>query len=150
MLYRATNKRGLRAISALVIALLLVLSGVLLLPGCGGATAVTGATVTSSATTTGVATTASQATTTGSPGGGTTVVMKQFAFNPATVTVKVGDTVTWENQDGANHDVTADDGSFKSAEFGKGKTFSFTFSKAGTYTYKCKLHPGMDGTVIVQ
>jgi plastocyanin len=141
MIRHAMNRPGLRAILVLSTAVLLLLAVALLPAGCGG-----------SATTTGAPTTASQTTaTTGTAGGGgTTVTMKQFAFNPASVTVKVGDTVTWENQDGVAHDVIAADGSFKSAEFGQGKTFSFTFTKAGTYKYSCKIHPGMDGTVIVQ
>ena len=118
-----------------------VLSVALLLAGCGGSAA-TPITVTTASQTT--------ATTGTSGGGGTKVTMKQFAFNPATVTIKVGETVTWENQDGADHNVIADDGSFKSADFGQGKTFSFTFTKAGTYTYSCHIHPDMKGTVIVQ
>ena len=142
MIHHATTKCGRRAVSVLVIATLLVLSAALLQTGCGGS-----ATTTSGATTTAAQTTA---TTGSSGGGGTKVTMKQFAFNPATVTVKVGETVTWENQDGANHNVIADDGSFKSADFGQGKTFSFTFTKAGTYTYSCHIHPDMKGTVIVQ
>ena len=51
---------------------------------------------------------------------------------------------------GAAPRVIADDGSFKSADFGQGKTFSFTFTKAGRYTYSCHIHPDMKGTVIVQ
>jgi plastocyanin len=141
MIRHAMNRPGLRAILVVSTAVLLLLAVALAPAGCGG-----------SATTTGAVTTASQTTaTTGTAGGGgTTVTMKQFAFNPATVTIKVGETVTWENQDGAAHDVIAADGSFKSAEFGQGKTFSFTFTKAGTYKYSCNIHPGMDGTVIVQ
>jgi plastocyanin len=141
MIHPAMNKRGPRAISVLVIAALLVLSVALLQTGCGGSAATTSAVTTASQTT---------ATTGSSGGGGTKVTMKGFAFNPATVTIKVGETVTWENQDGANHNVIADDGSFKSADFGQGKTFSFTFTKAGTYTYSCHIHPNMKGTVIVQ
>ena len=84
----------------------------------------------------------------GSPGsmtGGARVVLKNLAFNPASVTVAVGTTVTWENQDGMSHN-----GSFKSPDLGSGKTFSFTFEKAGTYTYSCHIHPSMKGTVVVQ
>ena len=55
--------------------------------------------------------------------------MKNLAFNPASVTVAVGTTVTWENQDGMSHNVIADDGSFKSPDLGPGKTFSVTFEK---------------------
>jgi plastocyanin len=86
----------------------------------------------------------------GSMTGGARVVMKNVAFNPAGVTVPVGATVTWENQDSVNHNVIADDGSFKSPDLGSGETFSFTFKKAGTYTYTCHIHPNMKGTVVVQ
>lgn len=141
MIHHAMDKRGRRTILVLVIATLLVFSVALLQTGCGGSAATTSAVTTASQTT---------ATTGSSGGGGTKVTMKQFAFNPATVTVRVGDTVTWENQDGADHNVIADDGSFKSADFGQGKTFSFTFTKAGTYPYSCHIHPDMKGTVIVQ
>jgi plastocyanin len=73
-----------------------------------------------------------------------------FAFNPATVTIKVGETVTWTNQDGAVHTVVADDNSWTSDSLGQGASFSHTFDTAGTFTYRCGVHPAMKGTVIVQ
>ncbi len=76
--------------------------------------------------------------------------MKGSAFDPATVTIKAGDMVTWENQDNTKHDVAADDGTFKSIPFGKGASFSFRFAEPGTYTYFCTLHPNMEGEVIVR
>jgi plastocyanin len=88
--------------------------------------------------------------TTGSMMGSSRVVLKDLAFNPASVTIAVGATVTWENQDSMNHNVIADDGSFKSPDLGSGETFSFTFQKAGTYTYSCHIHPNMKGTVVVR
>ena len=78
------------------------------------------------------------------------VVLKNLALNPTSVTIAVGATVTWENQDGMDHNVIANDGTFKSPDLGSGKTFSFTFEKAGTYTYSCHIHPTMKGTVAVQ
>ena len=96
-------------------------------------------------------TTAGGATTTAAAGGDTVqVVMKNLSFDPETVTVTVGDTITWLNEDAAQHDVIADNGEFKSDLFGKGETFSFTFSQAGTYPYHCSVHAGMAGTVVVQ
>lgn len=86
----------------------------------------------------------------GSTTGGARVVVKDFTFNPASVTVAVGATVTWENQDGMDHNVIADNGSFKSSDLASGKTFSFTFEKAGTYPYTCHIHPDMTGTVVVR
>jgi plastocyanin len=76
------------------------------------------------------------------------VTLANKAFSPSSVTIKVGGTVTWTNNDGS-HNVTASGGAFKSPTFATG-TFKFTFTKAGTYPYSCTLHGGMNGTVIVQ
>jgi plastocyanin len=57
--------------------------------------------------------------------------------------------VTWTNNDSIGHTVTADDGSFNSP-VDPGKTFSFTFTKAGTYTYHCSIHPTMKATIVVK
>ncbi len=78
------------------------------------------------------------------------VIMTNRSYDPQEITVKVGDTVTWVNQDAPKHDVVADNGEFKSSLFDKGQSFSFTFTKTGTYPYHCSIHPGMTGTVIVQ
>jgi plastocyanin len=84
--------------------------------------------------------------------GGSTQEVKivNFSFTPATITVSAGTTVKWTNQDSTAHTVTADDGSFDSGQMAQGVTFSFTFSKAGTFSYKCGNHPNMLGKVIVQ
>ena len=84
-------------------------------------------------------------------GGGTEVAMKDIQFNPADVTVKPGDTVTWVNDDSAGHDVTADD--FSSGDPGamqNGDTFEHTFDAKGTFDYVCSVHPGMKGSVKVK
>jgi len=85
-------------------------------------------------------------------GGGTSVqiIMNNRSYDPKTVTIGLGGTVTWVNQEALRHDVVADNGEFNSGLFGEGETFSFTFSAAGTYPYHCSIHPGMTGTVIVQ
>lgn len=85
-------------------------------------------------------------------GGGksTDVEMKNIAFSPKAVTVKVGDKVQWENYDTVDHNVTATSGAgFKSKDFGKDGTFAFTPTKPGKIAYTCTLHPGMDGTITV-
>lgn len=83
-------------------------------------------------------------------GKGVTVAMQNIAFNPSSVTVKVGQTVTWANKDGVQHNVTAQSGaSFRSNNIGAGGTFSFKVTKPGTIKYVCTIHPGMDGTLIV-
>ena len=78
------------------------------------------------------------------------VVIENFAFSPATLTVKVGDSVTWTNQDSVGHTITADDNSFDTGIIEQGKSKSNTFSKAGTYTYHCGVHPSMTGKIVVE
>ena len=81
------------------------------------------------------------------------VTLKDIQFSPATVTVAKGGTVKWANDDSVGHDVTADDGSFKSGSPGglsSGDTFSHKFAKAGTFKYVCTVHSGMKGTVLVK
>ncbi len=65
------------------------------------------------------------------------------------ITIKVGDTVTWTEQDAAHHTVTAG-GIWNSGDLGQGKTYSKTFDEAGTYSYICNYHPNMQGRVIVE
>src|ERR687893_2230146 len=72
------------------------------------------------------------------------------SFSPNPVEVKVGETVTWINDDSGRHTVTSkDDGIFDSGVLGKGQSFSYTFDTAGEYPYYCEPHPNMVGTVVV-
>ena len=71
------------------------------------------------------------------------------SFNPNPVEVKVGETVTWINDDSGRHTVTSKDGVFNSELMGRGQSFSYTFDKAGEYPYSCSPHPNMVGTVVV-
>jgi len=85
-----------------------------------------------------------------------------FAFSPPTLTVKVGTKVTWTNNDASPHTVTSTDGPstgakttglFDSGTVNRGRSFSFTFDKAGTYYYECTFHASMatmHATVIVR
>ena len=78
------------------------------------------------------------------------VRISNFAFRPATVTVRAGGTVTWTQEDTDLHTVhLAGDGGFTSPPLQKGHTFSHTFGSPGTYAYICSIHPFMHGTVIV-
>ena len=84
--------------------------------------------------------------------GGNTVIIKNFAFDPSSLTVKSGTVVTWTNQDGASHTIVSDTGSpvaFSSDSLSSGASYSFTFTQPGTYTYHCSIHPTMKGTIIV-
>ena len=71
------------------------------------------------------------------------------SFSPNPVEVKIGETITWINDDSGRHTVTSKDGVFDSGMMGKGQSFSFTFDKAGEYPYFCEPHPNMVGTVVV-
>ncbi len=85
-----------------------------------------------------------------SSGGGVAIKMQNIAFDPKAVTVKVGQKVTWTNEDTVDHNVTSQSGeTIKSDNFGKGATFSFTPTKAGTIKYACTIHPGMTATLTV-
>lgn len=84
---------------------------------------------------------------------GNSVSIKNFAFDPSTLTVKAGTAVTWVNNDGAPHALVSDNGapvSFSSDTLAPGAAYSFTFTQAGTYPYHCSIHPSMKGTVTVQ
>lgn len=83
--------------------------------------------------------------------GGAAVTLKNIQFNPANVAVKVGDKVTWTWADGQiPHTVTADDKTFDSGSPTATGTFQYTFTKAGSYAYRCIVHPDtMKGTVVV-
>jgi plastocyanin len=73
------------------------------------------------------------------------------AFNPNSITVSVGTTVTWVNLDGADHTVTCTNGpSTFDRPIAGGATISITFSIPGTYNYICTIHPYMNGVVIVK
>jgi plastocyanin len=77
------------------------------------------------------------------------VTIDNFTFAPAALSVKVGTTVTWKNQDDIPHTVVSA-GKFKSKALDTDDSFSFTFTAAGDYTYFCSLHPHMTGTIKVE
>jgi plastocyanin len=79
----------------------------------------------------------------------TSVSIEDFFFSPATVTVDVGDTVTWHNGGQAPHTATANDGSFDTGTVNAGGSASHRFTTAGTFSYICTIHPNMHGTIRV-
>ena len=81
---------------------------------------------------------------------GTSVRMAGTRFEPATLTIRVGETVRWFNDDALPHTVSATDGSWDSGNLVPGATFERRFDAAGTYAYLCRYHPGMVGTIEVQ
>jgi plastocyanin len=83
------------------------------------------------------------------PVAGDAVSIDNFAFVPATLTVRVGSTVTWTNHDEEPHTIAASDGSFHSPGMGSQATYSHTFPTAGKFDYICSIHPFMHATVVV-
>src|SRR5215208_435132 len=77
------------------------------------------------------------------------VSVVDFAFEPGTVSVPAGATVTWTNTGSRPHTVTADDGSFDSGRLDPGEQFSQTFDQPGTFAYHCGFHPEMQGSIAV-
>jgi amicyanin len=80
------------------------------------------------------------------------VKIDNFHFLPGELTVSAGATVTWHNADDVPHTVTSKDGEpvLDSGALDTDDKYSFTFTKPGTYTYYCKVHPHMTGVVIVK
>ncbi|MEN8041582.1 MAG: cupredoxin family copper-binding protein [Actinomycetota bacterium] len=78
------------------------------------------------------------------------VVIDNFEFTPASLDVKVGDTVTWTNNQDTTHTVDSSvDGGWSSGVLEPGDTFSFTFTEAGSFPYHCSIHPAMIGDIQV-
>lgn len=80
----------------------------------------------------------------------TTVSIVDFAFDPASVTIRPGASAAWVNDDTVPHTVTAVDGAFDSGILDPGARFSWTPKGAGTLAYRCQLHPRMEGTIVVE
>jgi plastocyanin len=80
----------------------------------------------------------------------TEVRVDNFSFAPDTLTVPVNSTVTWVNKDDVPHVIASNDGLFKSKGLDTDDKYSYTFSKAGTYSYYCSVHHKMVGKIVVQ
>jgi len=78
------------------------------------------------------------------------IVVKNFMFQPMSLTVKAGSTVIWTNMDEEPHTVVSSSGQFRSNALDTKDSFSFKFDKPGTYSFVCSIHPQMVGTIIVQ
>ncbi len=79
------------------------------------------------------------------------VSIQNFAFSPASLTVKKGTTVKWTNHDDIAHTVIESDNKAGpgSPLLAKDQTYSFTYNEVGTFAYKCSIHPSMTGTITV-
>ena len=117
--------------------LLLVAAVAIIAASCNG----TGPSAYGASASTAATTTAATATNAGT--------IKGFSFQPEVLKVKVGAKVTWTNDDTVAHTVTADTNSFASGNLQPGGSFSFTFTRPGTYAYHCSIHPSMHGSIVV-
>jgi len=83
---------------------------------------------------------------------GHVVVIQQYAYSPASLTINAGDTVTWTNKDSVAHDVSVMSGpqTFHSPMLAQGQSWSHTFGAAGSYSYMCSVHPDMVASVTVR
>ena len=125
------------AVMALAVAALVVVSG------CSSATPASTPAATPPAATSGSSSTTAPA------AGGTAVTIANLAFSPATVTIKVGDTVTWTNNDSVPHTVTGT--GWDLGQVAPGASVSHKFDTAGSFDYHCTIHPSMaPGKVTVQ
>jgi plastocyanin len=80
-----------------------------------------------------------------------TVKISNFAFSPSEIIVKVGENVTWINEDSAPHAIVSDFGDeMVSKQLAKGESYTHTFILGAVYEYHCSVHPSMKGKVIVQ
>ena len=79
-----------------------------------------------------------------------TVVIQDFSYKPAHITIRPGTKVIWINKDGAQHTATANNGAFDSGLLRKGQRYSHTFRRAGKKPYHCEPHPHMKGSVTVK
>lgn len=78
------------------------------------------------------------------------VSIENFAFGPENLTISVGDTITWTNDEaGVGHTTASDDGIWASDLLNPGDVFEQIFNEAGTFTYFCSIHPSMTATITV-
>lgn len=149
LILQCTRRERVPSRSALYVSLL----ALALLAGCattGGASTGGGGGASPTAT-------SAPAATATTPANATTVKITgasgNFSFQPASVTIKVGSAVTWVNNSNVPHTATSDSGSAvswdSSAISTGGGSYSFTFTKPGTYAYHCSFHPFMHGVIVV-
>jgi plastocyanin len=77
------------------------------------------------------------------------VAIKDFTFGPADIQAKVGDVITFTNNDSAPHTATLDDGACSTGTINSGASDGLTFTAAGTYPFHCKIHSQMKGTITI-
>ena len=83
-------------------------------------------------------------------GGSHAIEIVDFAFAPSTLTVTIGDSVTWTNADAVAHTATSTSGAFDSGDLATGESYTVTFTAPGTFDYLCTPHPTMTGRIVVE
>ncbi len=78
-----------------------------------------------------------------------TVVIRDFAFTPADIQIKAGDSITWINEDTARHSATDLNGAFDTGLLSQGQESTMTFGGAGKFEYRCTPHARMRGTITI-
>lgn len=138
------NTRSWLPVRVLGLVVLLSLLSSLLLVACGGSDETT--------TSAGVTDTTAATSSTSGQGQpeGAQIVISDYKYEPADITIKAGESVTWTNEDAVQHNAAADDGAFEGPLLSKGESYTFTFNTPGTYPYHCTPHPFMKATVTVE
>ena len=142
------HQRTTRRLSALAMAALLFVGAA----ACGSSdddSGTEGATDTTSSDSSGDTSDTTSASAGDTPAEATAPVIEDFNFIPDPIEIAAGDAVTWTNNDGFAHTVTADDDSFDSGNMDQDATFEQTFDEAGEFAYHCNIHTQMTGTVTV-
>ena len=137
------NTHSWLPIRVLGLVVLLLLLSSLLVVACGGGETTTSAAVTD--TTAATSSTSGQ----GQPEGAQ-VVISDYKYEPADITIKAGESVTWTNEDSVQHNAAADENAFEGPLLSKGESYTFTFDAPGIYPYHCTPHPFMKATVTVE
>ena len=147
-----TRRLSTIAMLAIALALAMVLVGCSAPPSgvpSSGSSSTPASDAGSASTPAGSASTGSGGSSTADQAGHAVVTISDFAFSPATVTVKVGAQVVWQNDGKVAHTITFDDGSVSSPDIAPGANAGHKFATAGTFKYHCSKHPTMKGTVVV-
>ncbi|MBI3748835.1 MAG: cupredoxin family copper-binding protein [Chloroflexi bacterium] len=131
----------------------LLVGAVMLFAACSssGATAVPSAVAPSPAASTAASTPAAggAACSQSASAGQVAVTIKDFTFGPADIQAKVGDVITFTNNDSAPHTATLDDGTCTTGTISPNSSDGLTFTAAGTYPFHCKIHSSMKGTITI-
>jgi amicyanin len=138
------STRSWLPVRVLGLVVLLSLLSSLLVVACGGGNETT--------TSAGITDTTAATASTGSQGQpeGAQVVISDYKYEPAEITIKAGESVTWTNQDSVQHNAAADENAFEGPLLSKGESYTFTFDAPGVYPYHCTPHPFMKATVTVE